>query len=147
MHFTGARRKIIRNPPRLFSANPDPDPMHTRIFAGKGDVHNIPWAKYALAELKSTPRRRFRTKTRSGRRSTGKVIWPPQKTVTDKNRRKAPDFGFRLLDAPHMGDMDENNPKHYWISQLLVVSDVFHFDSHVDSAYSNHTLCVGGGLS
>ena len=123
--------------------NPDPDPMHTRIFAGKGDVHNIPWAKCALAELKSTPRRRFRTKTRSGRRSTGKVIWPPQKTVTDKNRRKAPDFGFRLHDAPHMGDMDENNPKH-WISQLLVVPDVFHFDSHVDLAYSNHTLCVGG---
>ena len=74
----------------------------------------------------------------------GKLYAPPPKTVTDKNRRKAPDFGFRLLDAPHMGDMDENNPKHYWISQLLVVPDVFHFDSHVDLAYSNRTLCVGG---
>ena len=79
MHFTGARWKNIRNPPSPFPANPDPDPMHTRIVAGKGDVHNIPWAKCALAELKSTPRRRFRTKTRSGRRSTGKVMWPPKK--------------------------------------------------------------------
>ena len=51
--------------------------------------------------------------------------------------------GFRLHDAPHKGDMDENNPKR-WNSQLLVVPDVLHSDLHIDFASSNLALFVGG---
>ena len=93
--------------------------MYT-IFSGQ----SVPWQS-----SNRRPGADFGQKRVLDEEAPGKLCGPPQKTVTDKNRRKAPDFGFRLHDAPHMGDMDENNPKHYWISQLLVVPDVFHFDS------------------
>ena len=65
------------------------------------------------------------------------------KTVTKQIVIQLLILGFRLHDAIHVRDMDENNPKR-WNSQLLDVPDVFHFDLHVGIASSNHALFVRG---
>lgn len=47
--------------------------------------------------------------------------------------------GFRLPEAPHVGDVDENNPK-VESAQLLGVVGFCYFDLHVDLASSNQPL-------
>ena len=52
---------------------------------------------------------------------------------------------FRLHGAPHVGDIGENEPKH-WNPQLPVVLSVFDFDSYTDLAASNQPLVWAGAL-
>ena len=67
------------------------------------------------------------------------------KTATEKMAVQRLMFGFRVHEAPHMGDMVKNEPKRLY-SKLLVGLGFFHFDFRVDFASPNQPLFWGGYL-
>ena len=55
-------------------------------------------------------------------------------------------FGFRVHEAPQMGDMGENKLKGCY-SEPLVGLGLFHFEFRADFAYPNQPRFVGGAIS